>query len=66
MVTNMFEFPVDEGNLSFSDDDSSNIFITQRTFQDVTTQEVDNAMDLFGLIDAGVGDNSLVQEELLK
>ena len=39
----MGDCPVDKDNLSFSDDES--IFITQRSFWDVTTQEVKEAVD---------------------
>ena len=38
-------FPVDENNLSFSDDDVSSLFITQSTFHDISTQVVSEAVD---------------------
>ena len=39
--------PVDDLNLSFSGDKGKNLFITQSTFRDVTTQEADDAADFF-------------------
>ena len=40
-------FPVNELNVSFSDEDVSSLFITQSTFRDVDTQEVNEAADFF-------------------
>ena len=41
------DFPVDCGNLSFSDNDNdaASLFITQSTFKDVSTQDVNDATD---------------------
>ena len=50
-------FPVDCGNLSFSDndEDASSLFITQSTFRDINTQDVNEAAEFFD----GLGDVSL-------
>ena len=58
-------FPVDENNLSFSDDDASSLFITQSTFRDINTQEVSDAVEFFDNItgDMSCGDNSNVQKD---
>ena len=45
----MADFRVDEANLSFSgDEDASSLFITQSSFSNISTQEVDEAVDFFG------------------
>ena len=65
----MSDFPVDKKNLSFSDDDegAANLFITQNSFNSICTQDVDDAVDFFGLGDISTGDNSaFVNAELGK
>ena len=64
----MADFPVDEKNLSFSDDDEyQNLFIMQSSFKNVTTQEVEDAVGYFdGLGDVSLSDNNLVTDELNK
>ena len=54
------DFPVDVANLSFSDDEAmASLFITQSTFNSVTTQQVNDAVDfLDGLGDVSVGDTN--------
>ena len=56
----MSNFPVDERNVSFSDDDdgAANLFITQSSFNNICIQDVDDAVDFFGLGDISTGDNS--------
>ena len=39
--------PIDSENLSFSDEESS-IFLTQSSFRDVSTQDLSDAIELFG------------------
>ena len=54
----MSEFPVDAKNLSFSDDDEYNdLFITQSTFSEVSTQQEQDALEYIGkLSDDKVGE----------
>ena len=44
-------FPVDEGNLSFSADEYEDLFIMQSTFSNADTQQIQNAMESFGDFD---------------
>ena len=62
------EYPFDEKNLSFSDDDASSLFITQSTFSNVNTQQVSNAVDFFDNFggDMSCGDASEVASNDLK
>ena len=53
----MSDFPVDKGNLSFSDDECSSLFITQSSFNSISTQDVDDAVDFFGVADMSFGGN---------
>ena len=55
----MSDFPVDEGNLSFSDDECSSLFITQSSFNSISTVDVDDAVDFFGVADMSFGENDL-------
>ena len=58
----MDKFPVDENNLSFSDDDGDSLFITQSTFRNIDTQVVADAVDYFDTLgNAAVGDSPNVQ-----
>ena len=41
------DFPVDEHNLSFSDEEAARLFITQSTFHNIDTQEAYSAADFF-------------------
>ena len=42
-------FPIDDGNLSFSGDEfEGGLFLTQSTFSDVNTQKVEDAVDFLG------------------
>ena len=50
-------FPVDEGNLSFSFEDDDKLFLTQSSFSDVSTQDVEHAVDFLG----GLEDSSLAE-----
>ena len=43
----MDKFPVDENNLSFSDDDGNALFITQSSIRKVNTQDALDAADYF-------------------
>ena len=52
-------FPVNESNLSFSDDDANALFITQSSFSDVKTQDVEEAVNFLG----GLGDVSFGEIE---
>ena len=59
----MADCPVDEQNLSFSDDDYNSLFITQSSFRDVKTQDVVEAVDFMdSLGEFSVGDNSNVEK----
>ena len=63
----MAEFPVDENNLSFSDDEYQNLFITQSSFKNVSTQEVEDTVGYFdSLGDVSLSDNNSVRDELNK
>ena len=57
--SSMSDFPVDEGNLSFSDDECSSLFITQSSFNSISTQDVDDAVDFFGVTDMSFSENDL-------
>ena len=46
-------FPVDEHNLSFSDEEAARLFITQSTFHNVDTQEADSVADFFDNLSVG-------------
>ena len=60
---------MDEGNLSFSgDEDAANLFITQSSFNSVSTQDVNDALDFFAdENDFSFGDDSVkIAEEMSK
>ena len=61
----MSEFPVNGRNLSFSDEDeeAAQLFITQNSFSNVTTQKVNDAIDFIGGLDGGILDQSEVRNE---
>ena len=52
-------FPVNESNLSFSDDDGNALFITQSSFSDVKTQDVEEAVNFL----SGIGNVSFGEIE---
>ena len=58
-------YPVDEGNLSFSDEDGSELFITQSTFRDISVEKNDENDDFFESVsgDVSSGDNPNVQQQ---
>ena len=64
----MSDFPVDEGNLSFSGyEEAASLFITQNTFTEVSTQEVNDAINFIGgLDDISFGDNVGTSGDLAK
>ena len=43
----MADFPVDQLNLSFSEGECKNLFITQSTFRDINAQDVEDALEYF-------------------
>ena len=45
------KFPVDKGNLSFSDDDYGNLFISQSKVSTFNTQDANSAVDFFSNLD---------------
>ena len=55
--SSMSDFPVDKGNLSFSDNECSSLFITQSSFNSISTQDLDDAVDFFGVADMSFGEN---------
>ena len=55
--SSMSDFPVDEGNLSFSVHEYSSLFITQSSFNSISTQDLDDAVDFFGVADMSFGEN---------
>ena len=58
----MSDFPVDELNLSFSGDEYENLFITQSSFNNVTTQDVSDAVEYFNdLGEVSFGDSTNVE-----
>ena len=60
----MAECPVDENNLSFSDDEYNSLFITQNSFRDVNTQDVVDAVDYFDTFgNFSSGDSPNVQKQ---
>ena len=60
------EFPVNQRNLSFSDEKDNSFFTTQSIFHEVDTQEVVHAVDyLETLENLSVGDSSEVQRKQL-
>ena len=62
----MDKFPVDENNLSFSDDDGDSLFITQSSFRDIDTQVAVDAADYFDTLgNVSVGDSPKVQMDEL-
>ena len=63
----MADCPVDENNLSFSDDEYDSMFLTQSTFRDVKTQDVVEAVEFMdNLGNFSCGDSPKVQQRDLE